>query len=122
MQAAADNRALGLALGNLRDLSGLDGREVADQLGWDKDKVYRLESGKMARPTIGELEALAGVYGYTLEELRNLATILKPHVLRLGGNGDNTWWLRTPDDLQVSLPTPSPVQQSLVDRDDRVSA
>lgn len=50
--------ALGARLRELRTEAGLQGRELADRLGWQRSKVSRLENGKQTA-TAADLQAWA---------------------------------------------------------------
>jgi transcriptional regulator with XRE-family HTH domain len=103
-QPEAELRAIGLVLRSLRDLRGMDGPDVAERLGWSANKLYRLERGEATRPTLFELEALAAAYGFTLDEVREIAAPIVPVAARSIGN--KACYFETPDDLLVWLETP----------------
>ncbi|MFI5803009.1 helix-turn-helix domain-containing protein [Streptomyces sp. NPDC051561] len=54
--------ALGARLRELRTEAGLDGKGVAERLGWQRSKVSRLENGKQT-PTVADLTAWAAAVG-----------------------------------------------------------
>ncbi|GHB59292.1 transcriptional regulator [Streptomyces xanthochromogenes] len=54
--------ALGARLRELRTAAGLDGKGIAERLGWQRSKVSRLELGKQT-PTPGDLGAWARAVG-----------------------------------------------------------
>src|SRR5690606_5866320 len=58
--------ALGARLRELRSEAGLQGKELADQLGWQRSKVSRLENGKQTA-TAADLRAWAQALGVPAE-------------------------------------------------------
>ncbi|MFJ7203122.1 helix-turn-helix domain-containing protein [Streptomyces sp. NPDC098789] len=54
--------ALGARLQELRVEAGLDGKGLAERLGWHRSKVSRVQSGKQT-PTLADLEAWAAATG-----------------------------------------------------------
>ncbi|MEU6703863.1 helix-turn-helix domain-containing protein [Streptomyces wuyuanensis] len=55
--------ALGARLRELRTEAGLDGKGLAELLGWQRSKVSRLENGKQ-NPSVADLKAWAGAVGH----------------------------------------------------------
>ncbi|MFF8915918.1 helix-turn-helix domain-containing protein [Streptomyces sp. NPDC015032] len=58
--------ALGARLRELRTEAGLNGKEIAERLGWQRSKVSRLETGKQTA-TADDLEAWAAAAGAEVE-------------------------------------------------------
>jgi transcriptional regulator with XRE-family HTH domain len=72
--------ALGARLRELRAEAGLNGKELAERLGWQRSKVSRLENGKQTA-TAADLDAWADAVGAPAEsaDLRSRLRGLESH-------------------------------------------
>ncbi len=71
IQTTVRIRGVGTELRELRKVSRLTLRDVAEQLGWQASKVSRVETGKQGL-TVEDMASLLVVYGVTGEERRRL--------------------------------------------------
>jgi transcriptional regulator with XRE-family HTH domain len=74
--ATVRQRRLGRDLARLRERAGLSQEQVAEQLGWSRPKVGRIEAAS-TMPKIADVEALLGLYGADSAEAAMLAKLAK---------------------------------------------
>lgn len=60
-------KGIGAELRRIRDSVGLSLRSAADQLGWDKARLSRIETGQQ-NPTVEDVSALLAIYGIIGDE------------------------------------------------------
>jgi transcriptional regulator with XRE-family HTH domain len=65
--ATVRHRRLARELREYRENAGLKMEAVADQLGWDRSKISRLETFRV-KPKVADVEELLGLYGVTSPE------------------------------------------------------
>lgn len=68
-------RRLGRELRRYREAAGLEPHTVAAQMGWDRSKISRLETAKVAKPKHGEISDLLDLYGVPSADKANLLQI-----------------------------------------------
>ena len=76
VMATVRQRRLGRDLARFRERAGLSQEQAAEQLGWSRPKVGRIEAAK-TMPKIADVEALLGLYGADSAEAALLVRLAK---------------------------------------------
>ena len=77
---------IGNRLKKARETAGLSLDDVADCVSVTRTRIWQIEKGKVANPTLNTLRSLAKFYGIPLEKLlyeKNFITDFKPKVARV---------------------------------------
>ena len=62
---------IGLNIRKIRELRGLTQEHVAEQLGFKSPKPYRKLETSEHSPTLSQLEKISGLFGCSVEDIRN---------------------------------------------------
>lgn len=93
-------REYGLAFRQIRTITDSSQQQVADALKMDNGKLSRIERGEVAYLPITVIQELADYYGYSLDEVREIAQFVQSKISeRVRATSDNHRYGETALDL-----------------------